>query len=69
MLPRLYTTKEVADYLGINRTTLQNMRGLGEIDFLRIGNGRGVIRFTEEHILKYLKLKDSGSTLSALKRY
>ena len=56
---RGYSTKEVAQILGVHYTTIRSMVGAGRIECLMdppvTPGGRRKIRFTREHIVKYLK--------------
>jgi excisionase family DNA binding protein len=53
-LPKLYTSDEVCEYLGIKRSTLRSMVSSGKIVCIRVGR---TPRFTEEQIRDYLEAR------------
>jgi excisionase family DNA binding protein len=51
---RLLTVAEVAEKLNVSPSLVYQMVETGKLPFLRIGNGRGAIRFQGEDIQAYL---------------
>ena len=49
----LLTVKQVAEWLSVTEKTILKWVKNGDIPFIRIGSGRGVIRFQKQEILKY----------------
>ena len=52
--PNLLTVNEVAERLGISVSLVYQMVESGKLTVLRIGNGRGTIRFHPEDLESYL---------------
>ena len=48
------TVRQVSERLGVSPALVYNLVALGKLRSYRVGNGRGVIRFSEEHISAYL---------------
>jgi len=56
METKLLDTKQAAEFLGISPAFLERDRWLGaSIAFVRIGNGKGVIRYRLEDLEGYVK--------------
>lgn len=71
MVP-MFTIAEVAEWLGVSRSTLQRMRRRGEISFVTVGTGksRPLVRFTEQHLLDYLaRAEQTADALPAGRAY
>ena len=50
----LYRVRQVAGRLSVSEATVYRMVARGEIEHLRVGCGRGAIRFSEEQVQAYL---------------
>jgi excisionase family DNA binding protein len=59
---QLYKIRQVAGRLNISEPTLYRMVSRGEIGHLRVGCGRGAIRFSEEQVQAYLLRAGRGAT-------
>ena len=46
-MERTYTEKEAAHALGLHLQKLKRLRWAGSVRFMRVGNGRGRIRYRE----------------------
>jgi excisionase family DNA binding protein len=57
----LMTVEEVAGLLGLSVSTVYSMVAARKLPFLRLGNGRGVIRFSRAQIDTYLASKAVGT--------
>jgi excisionase family DNA binding protein len=47
--------RQAADRLEVSVGTIYGLVSSGKLKHYRIGNGRGVVRITEEHIAEYLE--------------
>jgi excisionase family DNA binding protein len=52
--PSMLTVKQVAMMLAVGHDTVRKLAASGKLRCCHIGNGRGVYRFSEEHIREYL---------------
>lgn len=59
--PALMTVAEVAERLGVSRSTVRDLERRGKLTACRIGNGRGTLRFTSA-ALERLEKESSGSS-------
>lgn len=50
----MLTVKQLAERWGVAPSLIYSLVAEGKLACCRIGHGRGVIRFTEEHIAAYL---------------
>ncbi len=51
---RLMRVRDAAEALGVKSDTVYSLVRAGKIGHFRVGNGRGVITFSEAHIDEYL---------------
>lgn len=49
------TVKQAAEKLEVSSATVYSLVASGKLQCYRIGNGRGAIRISEEHISAFLK--------------
>lgn len=56
----LLTTKDVAKQLAVSERTVRDLYAAGKLAAYRVGNGRGVLRFSQESIDTYLREYASG---------
>jgi excisionase family DNA binding protein len=56
-IDQLLTVSDVAEVLNVSESLLYQMLDAGKLPHLRIGNGRGVIRFDPADIVAYLKTR------------
>ena len=59
---QLLTVADVAGQLNISPSLLYQMLDGGKLPFLRIGNGRGTIRFDRADVAEYLKSRRISKT-------
>ena len=50
----MLSVKQVAEQLGVSVGLVYGLVATGKLGCYRVGNGRGVIRFTQEHVASYL---------------
>jgi excisionase family DNA binding protein len=58
-LRRLLTVPEAAEYLAISKALVYRMVANQEIDHVRVGVGRGTIRFHQTHLDRYKRGRES----------
>jgi excisionase family DNA binding protein len=51
----VYTVKQVSERLGVSATLIYSLVSSGKLRCYRVGNGRGVIRISDEHVSAYLR--------------
>jgi excisionase family DNA binding protein len=56
--PQLYTITEAAKYLAVSPALLYRLVAAREIDHIRIGTGRGTIRFDEPSLEQYKRSRE-----------
>ena len=50
----MLTVKQVSERLGVSAQLVYSLASSGKLRCYRVGTGRGVLRFTEEHVAAYL---------------
>ena len=53
--PKLLTVRDVAELLQLSESSVYAMAATGVLPHLRVGNGRGTIRFRQEDIAQFLE--------------
>lgn len=56
-MDKLYTTKELADLLQVNRMSIYNWVRRGKLSYIKLGS---LVRFSEESVNKFLKETTKG---------
>ncbi|MCA8889643.1 MAG: helix-turn-helix domain-containing protein [Parvularculaceae bacterium] len=51
-IPQLLTEREAAARLGVSLSTLQRLRRIGQVAFIKIGR---LVKYREEHLAEYLE--------------
>jgi len=57
--PELFTVPEAAKWLSISERALRDLVASDSIRYIRLGNGRGSIRFTRQNLQDYVDLSAS----------
>lgn len=60
-MEKLITPEKMCEILGIEKSTLYSWTSKEQIPFMKIN---GMLRFSEEEIMKWLKLKERGDIVA-----
>lgn len=63
MMKKLHTPETICEFLGIEKTTLYSWTSKGIIPFVKVN---GLLRFRENEIEKWLKLRERGIIISRI---
>ena len=59
------TVKQVAERLEVSTATVYSLVAGGKLRHYRVGNGRGVVRVSDEQLAEYLREAESQRCISA----